>query len=380
MLGQEAEQGKLDMEFSEEQEELRASLQRFLADRAPIAWVRALYDDPRGTTDDVWRGLADLSVLGVVAPEKYGGAGLGMVDACVVLEELGRAVHPSPYASSAIGAVSAIALGAASDQQNRWLPGLVNGDAIGTVALLDEGRRAEWRDPLATASSTGEGWSVSGTKVHVPDACAANVLVVSATAADGVGCFVVEADAAGVTVEEARTVDGSRKFGRVVLDGAPAVRLATDDALDVLDAVADRLAVAAVADGVGCAAHALEICVEYAKDRQQFGRPIGSFQAVQHLLADMLRAVELTRAASYYGAWACDAADVAERHRAATMALAYATEQLPKIGADAVQAHGGIGFTWEHDIHLYFKRLLTLGQAGGGPATQLEELASIVLG
>src|SRR5438445_419398 len=238
MLGQEAEQGKLDMEFSEEQEELRASLQRFLADRAPIAWVRALYDDPRGTTDDVWRGLADLSVLGVVAPEKYGGAGLGMVDACVVLEELGRAVHPSPYASSAIGAVSAIALSAASDQQNRWLPGLVNGDAIGTGALLDEGRRAEVRDPLATASSTGEGWGVSGG----------------------------------------------------------------------------------------------------------------------------------------------DAADVAEGHRAATMALAYATEQLPKIGADAVQAHGGIGFTWEHDIHLYFKRLLTLGQAGGGPATQLEELASIVLG
>ncbi len=136
---------------------------------------------------------------------------------------------------------------------------------------------------------------------------------------------------------------------------------------------------ASVVEGVGTAARALEISLEYAKQRQQFGVPIGSFQAVQHLCADMLRAVELARAAGYYACWACDAADPFERHRAVTMALAFATDELYRVGASAVQVHGGIGYTWEHDIHLFYKRLLTLQETGGGAVDQLEELAAIVL-
>ena len=180
------------------------------------------------------------------------------------------------------------------------------------------------------------------------------------------------------------TVDGTRKVATVAFEGTPAVRLDDTskgaDATAVVSEVVDRVGIAMVVDGVGTAARALELAVEYAKERRQFDRPIGAFQAVQHLCADMLCSVELTRAAAYYACWAADAADPAERHRAATIARAFAADGLYSVGASAIQVFGGIGFTWEHDIHLLYKRLLTLQHAGGGATDQLEELATVVLG
>jgi alkylation response protein AidB-like acyl-CoA dehydrogenase len=163
------------------------------------------------------------------------------------------------------------------------------------------------------------------------------------------------------------------------LDGTPAHRLRDGDVSTAVAETVDRLGVASVVDGVGTAARALELSVEHAKARQQFGVPIGSFQGVQHLCADMLRAIELARACSYYACWACDAASPDERHRAVTMALAFAADELYRVGASAIQVHGGIGYTWEHDVHLFYKRLLTLQETGGGSVDQLEELAAIVL-
>jgi acyl-CoA dehydrogenase len=370
----------LDFEFSEEQELLRESVRRFLAERAPIGYVRSMLDDPRGTSPEVWHGLADLGVVGLLAPEPAGGAGMGMVDLAPVLEELGRAVHPGPFTSTAVGAISAIALADAGDAGAAVLPGLAAGTTVGTVALHEPGQRAEWRSPTTGAEPAPDGWRVTGTKVHVPDATGADVVVVSASAGGELGLFLVDATvAAGVAVTATPSVDATRKEGTVELVDAPATRLGTGDATAVVAEVVDRLHVAAVVDGVGAASRALEIAVDYAKERKQFGVPIGTFQAVQHLCADMLRAVELARAASYYACWACDAADPAERHRAATMALAFAGDELYTVGADAIQTHGGIGFTWEHDLHLYYKRLLTLQEIGGGSVTQLEELAGIVL-
>jgi acyl-CoA dehydrogenase len=206
-------------------------------------------------------------------------------------------------------------------------------------------------------------------KVHVPDAASAETFVV--TAADG-----VYAVAAG-DVEPTPTVDGSRKLGRVVFDGVPARRLDVS-AADVARMM-DRLGAAYVVDGVGAAARALELAVDYAKEREQFGRPIGSFQAVQHMCADMLRVVELGRAAAYYACWALDNASGEEGHRAAVLAQAYASDAFPTLGATAIQVFGGIGFTWEHDIHLYYKRLLSCAQMLGTANDHLAELAALVL-
>jgi alkylation response protein AidB-like acyl-CoA dehydrogenase len=382
----------MDFEFSADQELLRATVRRFLAEQAPVSpYVRAQLDDPLGTTDDVWRGLAELGVTGLLVPDAYGGAGRGMVDQAVVLEELGRAVHPGPYQSSAIGAVSVVLSAGDERDFESLLPGLASGDTIGTVACYEPDSRSEWRSPVTSALAVGDGWAMSGTKAHVPDAVAADLLLVTAMTNDGLGVFAVRRDAEGVVVEATPTVDGTRKQASVVLRDAPAWRLGGSRGgsgggaggpgageVAVADAV-DRLAVASVLDGVGAASRALELAVEYAKERKQFGRPIGAFQAVQQICVDMLRAVELARAGAYYAAWACDAADARERHRAATMAQAFAADELYGVGANAIQVFGGVGFTWEHDIHLYYKRLLTLQHAGGGRIESLETLAALLL-
>ncbi len=370
----------MDLEFSDDQELLRDSVRRFLADRTPVdSFVRGQLDDARGTTDDVWRGLASLGVTGLLVPEEHGGAGMGMVDAAVALEELGRALYPGPFASSAIGAVSLVVLAGSPREHGFLLPGLASGDTIGTVALLEPGQRYEWRAPATEARQSGEQSELHGTKVHVLDAAAANLLLVTARDDAGLGVYGVDAGGAGVHVEPAVTVDGTRKEAAVRLEGARGWRLGSSDATGSVAEVVDRLAVAAVVDGVGAAARALELAVEYAKQRVQFDRPIGSFQAVQHLCADMLRAVELARAGAYYACWAADSADAAERHRAATMAKAFASDELYRVGTSAVQVFGGIGFTWEHDIHLYFKRLMSLQRMGGGSDEHLDELAHVIL-
>jgi alkylation response protein AidB-like acyl-CoA dehydrogenase len=309
----------VDLELSSDQQLLGETVRRFLAERAPLSWVRSLHDDDRGITDEVWSGLVDLGVTDLLA-----GAG-SMVDAGVVAVEMGRALFPGPWLSSAVGAASLLA-----DLDGR----------IGTVAF--------------------EGLDL------VPDAAAADVvLMVTGDAVTAIDDF---------EVEPVPTVDGTRKWGRVrPRSGGRAV-----EGADVALAL-DRTVAAAVADGVGAAERALELTVAYAKERVQFDRPIGSFQAVQHLCADMLQRVELARAGLLHALWACDAAEPAERRRAVAVAKAYAGEALPKVGADAIQVHGGIGYTWEHDVQLFYKRLLTLEQAYGGAGHHLDTIADLVL-
>ena len=367
----------MDFEFSAEQEALRESVRSFLAARAPLPEVRAWYGSADGVPDDVWRGLVDLGVVGLLAPTDWGGAGGGMVDVAVVLEELGRAVCPAPYLASAVGAVGLVQ---ALDgwEAHPALPGLAAGEQRGAVALYEPARRVRWREPATRAVRDGDGWRVSGTKVHVDGGPSAALLLVVAADDAGLGVFAVAGGDA--TVTPTPTVDGTHAEATVVLDACPARRVGDGDATDAVAATLDRLAAGAVVDGVGAAHAALELSVAYAKERHQFGVPIGSLQAVQHLCADMLRAVEMARAAGYYACWAADAAPAAERHRASTMALAFAADDLAAVGASAVQVHGGIGFTWEHDVHLFYKRLLTLQRTGGGTVDQLEELAAITLG
>ena len=304
----------MDFEFTAEQEEVRTSVRRFLADRAPLSYVRSMYDDPTGLTPEVWKGLVDLGVTD---------ASLGMTDVGVVLEEMGRACHPGPYLSTLAA---------------RWV-GLDDASVVATLAL-----------DLA----------------HVPDAMAAAVVLVP----DGDDVFVVD----DFDVTPVPTPDGSRKFGAVSVktrgDALPAA--------DLRGAI-DRWLIGYVVDGVGAASALLAMAVAYSHERVQFDRPIGSFQAVQHLCADMLTSLELGRAGAYYGLWAADHADAQEVHRAATMAKAFASDALFQIGASAIQVFGGIGYTWEHDAHLFYKRLLTLQHVLGGSAAHLDELARLVV-
>jgi alkylation response protein AidB-like acyl-CoA dehydrogenase len=372
----------VDFEFSADQEMLRESVRRFLADKAPVAYVRAAYenDGPELGRDEVWTGLRDIGAIGLLVPEEYGGAGMGMVDAAVVLEEVGRSLCPAPYASTAIGAVSLVIAAGAPREHKFLLPGLADGSTIGTIALYEPGSRYQWRKPATTATVDGDVWRINGAKVHVPDGTAAHLFLVTARDSDGaLGVFALRRDDPGLTVEPAPSVDGSRKEASLTLAGGRGWRLGTGDASDAVARTLDRLAVAYTVDGVGAAQRALELAVEYAKERVQFDKPIGSFQAVQHLCADMLRALELGRAAGYYASWAADDADPAEAHRAAVMAKAFASDAYAQLGGSAIQVFGGIGFTWEHDIHLYYKRLLSLSVSLGNSSEHLAELARIAI-
>ena len=362
----------MDFEFSEEQEALRATVRRFLAEQAPVQpYVRDLLGDRRGTTDAVWKGLADLGATGLLVPTERGGAGMGMVDMGVVVEELGRAVHPGPFLSSAVAAMSALtATGSGAD----LLAPIADGSLVATVALTETDGR-DWR---RVATTFDEG-SLTGTKTFVADAASADVLLVTALDGRELGLFAVEAGAPGLAVDPIPSVDATRAQATVTFDGTPARRLGEGDATAAIAETVDRALVAYVTDGVGAAQAALDLALAYAKERVQFDRPIGSFQAVQHLCSDMLQALELGRAGAYYALWACDAAPAHERHRAAVMAKAFAADAFPRIGAAAIQVFGGVGFTWEHDVHLFYKRLLTLQEAYGDTSDFLEELASVVL-
>jgi alkylation response protein AidB-like acyl-CoA dehydrogenase len=371
----------VDFELSDSQELLRESVRRYLAEAAPLAWVRGQLEAPRGTTDAVWRGLAELGLTGLLVAEPYGGAGLGMLEMGLACEELGRALHPAPLTSSALGAASLIAALGSERERKDWLPALASGERVVVLALYEPEQRYAWRRPRCLARAQGAGWRLHGDKGPVADAVAADAWLVVAHDADSgaPGVFAVERGASGASVEPLQSVDGTRKQGALRLDGAPARRLGAADARSALAEGVDRLALGWAADGLGAAGRALELAREYALTRVQFDRPIGSFQAVQHLLVDMLADLELTRAGVYYALWAADAAEPAERHRAATMAKAFASRALPRLGASAIQVFGGVGFTWEYDIHLFYKRLLSLQAAFGDEAEHLQELARIAL-
>jgi len=365
------------LDFTEEQELLRETVRRFLAEQAPIAYVRQMYDDPRGTTDSMWQDLVRLGLTGILVPEKCGGLGLGLADMGVVLEEMGRALHPGPFLSSAVAGTLAVCASGSGLDQSALLTGLASGEQVATLALFEPGQRYAWRTPITSARPASDGgWIVTGTKAHVPDAVAADVLLITAQTSDGLGLFVVDAKSAAMQPEA--VLDGTRKQATVVLEEVPATRLGEGDLTPALAGTVDRVAVAYVVDAVGAGAAALEMCISYAKDREAFGRPIGSFQAVQHLCVAMYERLELSRAAAYRGLWSDDAGEE-ELHRVALIAKTYASDALVELVNDAIQVHGGIGTTWEHNIHLFYKRCVSMQAAYGSSLEHADALASLLI-
>jgi alkylation response protein AidB-like acyl-CoA dehydrogenase len=377
----------MDFGFNEEQEMLRKSARDFLAKESPMTYVRQMMEDDRGFRDDQWRKMAELGWMGLILPEEHGGAGLDFVDMVVVLEEMGRVVLPGPFFSTVIlGGVPINEAGTAA-QKKELLPKLAAGELRATLAELEPNARWDAEGIQLEAKTAGGGYALSGTKLFVPDAHTADILLVAGRApgskgAEGVSLFLVDAKAPGVTTTLLKTMDQTRKLCEVALKDVkvPADRVlgTPGEGWKLLERVVDRGKVGLCAEMCGGAERVLEMSVEYAKVREQFGRPIGSFQAIQHKCANMLVEVESSKSATYYAAWAV-ANDVAEAPLAAAMAKAYCSDAYRHTAGEGIQIHGGIGFTWEHDMHIYFKRAKS-SEVTFGDATWNREIVAQLIG
>jgi len=375
----------MDFGFSEEQEMLRKSARDFLAKECPMTYVRQMMEDERGFRDEPWQKMAALGWMGLILPEEHGGAGLDFVDLTVVLEEMGRVVLPGPFFSTVVLGGVALLAGGSAAQKKELLPKLAAGKLRVTLAQLEPSARWDAEGVTLEARPAGGGYQLSGTKLFVPDAHTADLLIVAARGpgsqgAEGVSLFLVDAKAPGVTTRLLKTMDQTRKLCEVVLQdvAAEGVLGPPGQGWKLLERVADRGKVGLCAEMCGGAQKVLEMSVEYAKVREQFGRPIGSFQAIQHKCANMLVEVESSKSATYYAAWAV-ANDVPEASLAAAMAKAYCSDAYRHTAGEGIQIHGGIGFTWEHDMHIYFKRAKS-SEVTFGDATWNREIVAQLIG
>jgi alkylation response protein AidB-like acyl-CoA dehydrogenase len=343
----------MDFGFSQEQELLRQTARSFLEKECPSGFVRRMMDDPTGTTGEFWGKLAELGWLGLIYPEADGGMGLGLVDLTVVLEEMGRAVMPGPFFSTVLLGGLAIREAGSDAQRQAWLPRIAAGEARVTLALLEESARWDAAGvEVAAKPSKAGGFVLSGTKLFVPDGHSADLLVVAARTAKatkddpshGVSLFLVPAGRKGVATTLLPTMDQTRKLAEVALQR---VEVGADALLGPLH------------------------------QGWAFGKPIGTYQAVKHKCADMLVAVENAKSITYYAAWAADQ-DAPDAPLAAAMAKAFVSDAYRKVAGDGIQVHGGIGFTWEHDMHLYFKRAKGSEVAFGDATLHRERVARLL--
>ena len=372
--------------FSEEQEMLRESARKFLAAECPTSFVRKMMEDEAGHSTELWKKLAELGWLGLLIPQKLGGMGGSFLDATVVLEEMGKALLPGPFISTVALAGVAIAARGSTAQQKELLPRIADGSLVSSLAFLEDSGRYDASGIALEAKRKGADFVLRGDKRFVFDAAAADWILVAARTASatpskpdhGVSLFLVERSAPGMSIVPLTTVDRTRRQANVSFDrvAVPAKRV-LGRLHDGWPSVARALQVATAAlcvDTVGVAQRALDLSVQYAKERVQFGQPIGGFQAVKHKCVDMMVAIENARSLSYYAAWA-----VAERSReaprAVAMAKAYASDMGKNVTGDAIQVHGGVGYTWEHDIHLYYRRALANEATFGSAPLHREAVA-----
>ena len=352
----------MDFSLTEEQELLQDTVRSFVAKECPPQTVRAIFDGERSLVPGLWKGLAELGVAGLVVPEAHGGAGLELLELALVAEELGRGAAPVPFLGHALATLALARAGSAA-QRASWLPRLASGEARATVALAEEDARwlpSQWRIELANGR-------VRGRKELVPEAEGADLFVVGCR---GGALALVEAGSARVTPEP--TLDRGRALATLDLEDAPAEPLEGDFALRLIDAGCVLLA----ADAFGAAQELVRATAAYAQSRRQFGQPIAQFQAMKHQLANMAVEVDPTRGLWWYAAHAFDHVPD-DAARAAALAKAHITDRAQQVARDAVEAHGGIGFTWECDVHLWFKRAMFDRLWLGAPELHRERFAAL---
>ena len=377
----------MDIGFSEEQELLRDTARKFLEGQCPTKFVREMMATEDAVTPAFWGKLAENGWLGIAYPEEDGGSGLGLTDLVVLMEEMGRAAMPGPFPATVLLGGAAIAEAGSPDQRREWLPRIAAGEAKATLAVTEPNPRWDAAGITAAAREERGGFALSGTKMFVPDAHLADVLVVAArsrdgsTMEDGVSLFLVPSDAAGLDIRVLPSVDETRKVCEARLDNltVPASALLGElhQGWPALARVIDRAAVALSAEMCGAAQRVLDMTVEYAKLRVAFGKPIGTYQGVKHKCADMLVEIENAKSLTYYAAWAVDEGD-AEAPMAVSMAKAAASDAGRKVCAAGIQLHGGIGMTWEHDLHLYLKRAKADEVAFGDASWHRERIARMM--
>jgi alkylation response protein AidB-like acyl-CoA dehydrogenase len=362
-------------DLTDEQQAIKATARDFLAARYKSERIRELAESELGFEQADWEEMGELGWPGLALPEEWGGQGLGIVELAVLFEEMGYALAPSPLFSNTVAGLL-LAHGGSDEQRERLLKPLAEGRLRGTPALWDAGTPATVGEFAMEARDDGDGVVLDGEKVLVMDAAAADFMLVAT--ADG-GRHVVERGAEGVTIEPATSIDLTRRLYLVRFDG---VRVAAENTLPAAGEeympVFFRLCVALAAESTGVAQRTMEMAVAYAKDRQQFGRPIGSYQAVSHRCAQMLLETENARSAVYGAAWAADA-EPKSLPRAASMAKAYASDAGWRVPDASIQVHGGIGFTWEHDLHFFLKRGRANASMFGDPKWHRERVAEAVL-
>ena len=366
----------MNFAFSDEQEELRNIVRSFLEAKSSEEAVREQMETEKGYDDAVWSQMAEqMGLQSLIIPEEYGGSGYSYVELCVVLEEMGRRLLCAPYFSTVVLAANALLLSGDDAAKKALLPGIASGETSATLALTEANGRWDEAGVEATATQAGDGWTISGEKMFVLDGHTADLIIVAARTGAGVSLFHLNSDAAGLTRTPLSTMDQTRKQAKLTFESTPATLIGTDGGgWAVLSQVLDLTAVALAAEQVGGAQLVLEMAVQYAKDRVQFGRPIGSFQAIKHKCADMLLEVESAKSAAYYAAW-CAAEMNDELPSVASLAKAYCSEAYFHAAAENIQIHGGIGFTWEHPAHLYFKRAKSSELLFGDPTYHRELLA-----
>jgi alkylation response protein AidB-like acyl-CoA dehydrogenase len=347
----------MNFDFSDEQKQLRDTARKFLAEKCPPRAVRAVIDGKAPYDRDLWKDLAEMGFLGVAIPEAYGGSGAGHLELCVIAEEMGRALAPVPFSSTVYLAAEALLVAGSEAQKQKWLPVIASGDAIGTLALF-EGKGNPQPEAIKLAASGGK---LDGVKKPVADGAIADFAVVAArTGSTGretdISLFLVDMKAGGVEARALANIDPSRNQAEVVFKNCKAEPLgAAGEGWSIISQVLDRAAVLLAFEQVGGADRAIEMGRDYALDRIAFGRPIGSFQAIKHMLADMYVSATLARSNCYYGAWALST-NAAELPEAAAAARISATQAFAHCAKNNIQVHGGMGFTWEFDCHLYYRR------------------------
>lgn len=374
----------MDFGFSEDQELLRDSARKFLDAECPTTFVRKMMEDDSAHATELWKKAAELGWMGILIPEGHGGIGGSFLDLVVVMEEMGRSLMPGPFLATVLLGSAAVLVGGSDEQKDAILPKVAAGEWVMTLAQAEKSGRYDAGGIGMPATARGGDFVLSGEKLFVPDAHVADQMVVAARTdshaapEDGITLFLVDTKSPGVEITQLKTVDMTRRqchvaFQDVAVAGSQVLG-EVGQGWPILKRVLDQAIAGLCTEMVGTGQQALDMAVEYAKERVQFGKPIGSFQAVKHKCVDMMVQVENARSLTYYAAWTVDE-NVDEASQAVPMAKAYCSDMCKTVTSEAIQVHGGIGFTWEHDMHLFYRRGLASEAAFGSAPTHREVVA-----
>lgn len=380
----------MDIKLSDDQFEIARHARRFFENESSMAYVRTMFEDERGFTDQVWAKMAEMGWMGMRIPESFGGLELGLLDLAVLLEEMGRAVTPGPFFSTVLLAAEAVTEAGDEEQKGKYLPRIATGELKGTLALHEPDGGADLGYIQMEAREDGDGYILNGAKLSVPDAHVADFLICAARTkkgkqpARGITLFLLDTASMGLSLSSLPTMDGTRKLCAVEFKqtrvGPEGILGQPHKGWKPLHRALQRGQVGLCAESVGGAQRAMEIATEYAKVRIQFDQPIGAFQAIKHRCAQMYVEVETARSILYWAAWAQDHGKPKEAALSASVAKAYCSEVYRNCSASAIQVLGGTGFSWEHDIHFYLKRAKANEIALGDPVYHREQLVQLLEG